>query len=261
MKLAFDLISDLHLDFYKNRFDWQGQATAPYCIVAGDVARDRNRLISALEHLGQCYQTVFYIDGNDEHKFFMDDVTASYQTLHQQLDTVPNVCYMHNSLVILNDVAIVATNGWWNFEFDPDFDTNTAVESWLEATTTVAPNPIEVVSLSINDSRYLVHTIQKLQKHIDVKKILVVTHTVPDFRLTKHDPLLKNNWRRCVLGNDLMRQALAHDTQKKVTTWCFGHYHSPVDEIIEGVRYVNNCRGRPEDTVRAPAYFPKRIEI
>jgi hypothetical protein len=53
MTFAFDLISDLHIDTWKD-FDWTGQATSPYCVVAGDVTRDRAELLAALEHLGQC---------------------------------------------------------------------------------------------------------------------------------------------------------------------------------------------------------------
>ena len=66
MTFAFDLISDLHVETWP-KFDWTGQATAPYCVVAGDVARDRGRLLETLYHLGECYLGgVFYIDGNEE---------------------------------------------------------------------------------------------------------------------------------------------------------------------------------------------------
>ena len=44
MQFAFDLISDLHVETWDS-FDWTGQATSPYCVVAGDVARDRQRLL------------------------------------------------------------------------------------------------------------------------------------------------------------------------------------------------------------------------
>jgi hypothetical protein len=69
MKFAFDLISDLHVETWDS-FDWTGQATSPYCVVAGDVARDRQLLLAdVLKHLGECYPGgVFYIDGNDEHR-------------------------------------------------------------------------------------------------------------------------------------------------------------------------------------------------
>jgi hypothetical protein len=39
MQFAIDLISDLHVETWDS-FDWEGQPTAPYCIVAGDVSRD-----------------------------------------------------------------------------------------------------------------------------------------------------------------------------------------------------------------------------
>ena len=58
MEFAFDLISDLHIETWPG-FDWSNQATSPYCVVAGDIARDRKGLIETLKHLGRCYQGVF----------------------------------------------------------------------------------------------------------------------------------------------------------------------------------------------------------
>ena len=72
MTFAFDLISDLHVDTW-DEFDWVGQPTAPYCVVAGDVGRDWEQVAETLEHLGKQYAGVFYIDGNDEHKDYYDD--------------------------------------------------------------------------------------------------------------------------------------------------------------------------------------------
>ena len=100
MTFAFDLISDLHVETW-DTFDWSGQATSPYCVVAGDVARDRQRLLDALTHLGQCYPGgVFYVDGNDEHKDYLDDLGASYQALAQDIDVIPNVVYMQDNVII-----------------------------------------------------------------------------------------------------------------------------------------------------------------
>ena len=41
MSFSFDLISDIHAETWPD-FDWTGRATSPYCVVAGDVARDRD---------------------------------------------------------------------------------------------------------------------------------------------------------------------------------------------------------------------------
>ena len=51
MEFNFDLISDLHIETWPT-FDWTGQATSPYCLVVGDVARDRKLLMETLKHLG-----------------------------------------------------------------------------------------------------------------------------------------------------------------------------------------------------------------
>ena len=66
MHFAFDLISDLHVETWDS-LDWTGQPTSPYCVVAGDVGRDRTQVMETLTHLGNCYAGVFYIDGNLKH--------------------------------------------------------------------------------------------------------------------------------------------------------------------------------------------------
>ena len=110
MTVAFDLISDLHVETW-NPLDWTGQATSPYCVVAGDVARDRGRLLEALEHLGQCYPGgVFYIDGNEEHKNQLDDLGSSYQDLAKDLQSIKNVVWMQDNVIIIKGVAFLGTN-------------------------------------------------------------------------------------------------------------------------------------------------------
>ena len=51
------------------------------------------------------------------------------------------------------------------------------------------------------------------------------------------------------------------DTEMKISHWCFGHYHGAVDQNVNGIRFVNNCRGRGDTPYRQDAYFPKRIDV
>ena len=89
----------------------------------------------------------------------------------------------------------------------------------------------------------------------------MVTHTVPDPALIAHDIDLSGSMRMNVMGNRLMMQALAADTEHKIHTWCFGHYHGSVDQTRSGIRFVNNCRGRGDTAHRQYVYHPKRIVI
>ena len=114
MTFTFDLISDLHIETW-DHFDWTAQATSPYCVVAGDVARDPEILAETLEHLGRCYLNVFYIDGNDEHVDHWHNLDNSYSNLTNRIKRVSNVVYLQNNVIIIDGVAILGTNGWWGF--------------------------------------------------------------------------------------------------------------------------------------------------
>ena len=260
MSFAFDLISDLHAETWPE-LDWSYQATSPFCVIAGDISRDRNIVKQTLNHLSQCYQAVFYIDGNDEHRYFLDHLSASYTDLIAEVEHIPNVVYLQDNVVVVDGVAILGTNGWFGFDFDLKIDPN-QVEQWCQDTykiSTVAT--ANIAQLASNDAAYMVSSIKRLQTHNDVKKIVMVTHTVPDPALISHDIELQGSMRFNTMGNRYMMQALGADTERKIHTWCFGHYHGSVDQIRSNVRFVNNCRGRANTKYSQYAYYPRRIII
>jgi len=261
MKFAFDLISDLHVETWPN-FDWTGQATAPYCVVAGDVARDRTVLIDALTHLGQCYPGgVFYVDGNEEHRHYYEDLNDSYQELYDKISNIPNVVYLQDNVVVANGVAILGSNAWWTYDFDPGMTVDQSMQhtrEYFQISRTAVAN---VNNMAWNDAAYLRNSIKKLQTHAEVRSIVVVTHTVPAPWIIKHDLDLVNTWRFNGMGNSHITRSIDEDTEHKMQTWCFGHYHKPVDQVQGGIRYISNPRGRGNTPWSQPAYYAKRIEI
>lgn len=260
MTFTFDLISDLHIETW-DEFDWTGQATSPYCVVAGDVCRDRTVLVDVLTHLGQCYAAVFYIDGNDEHRYQLEDLGESYLDLVKQVSNIPNVVYLQDNVVVVNGVAIIATNGWWTYDFDPDIEVAQTVE-WYQQKNQISLSAANNINgVAYHDAVYLINTIAKLQTHRDVQSIVVVTHTLPAAWIIDHDLELIDTWRFNCMGNRHLLSVLEEDTESKIKTWCFGHYHKSVDRDFAGVRFVNNCRGRGDTEFSQPAYYPKRIEI
>jgi len=261
MSLAFDLISDLHLETWSTEFDWTYQATSPVCIVAGDVCRDRDALVRTLKHLGKCYQAVFYIDGNDEHYSRLEDLGHSYNELARRLRRIPNVVYLQDNVVIVDGVAILGTNGWWGFDFDLGIDPDQAALSAQERYHISHDATKGIARMSNTDATYMISSVSRLQSHQDVKKIVMVTHTVPDPALVAHDIDLDGTMRFNTMGNRLMMQAMAADTHNKIHTWCFGHYHGSVDQTRSGIRFVNNCRGRGDTPYAKAVYYPQRIVI
>lgn len=260
MTFAFDLISDLHIESWPD-LDWTDQPTAPYCVVAGDVGKDRDKVIKFLDHLGKCYAGVFYIDGNDEHKNNYANLTASYRDLDQQISRLANVVWLQNNVIIINGVAILAANGWWSYDFDHTIDSEESMcwfEDYAKVPRTVSNS---ILGMALHDAAYLKKSVKSLQTHRDVTSIVIVSHTVPTPWLTEHDIELAGLARYNTLGNQHLMLAVEQDTERKIKTWCFGHYHHNIDRTIRDIRYVNNSRGRSGTPWCQTAYYPKRIEI
>jgi predicted phosphohydrolase len=261
MTFAFDLISDLHVETW-DQFNWAGQATSPYCVVAGDVCRDRTLLVDTLTHLGQCYPGgVFYIDGNDEHRYYLDDLDSSYKNLDLEISKIPNVVYLQDNVVIINGVAILGTNAWWTYDFDPDLDFEQSVEFIQNRVGISNSSARNITGVAYHDASYLINSVRKLQTHREVGAIVVVTHTVPAPWIVSHDLELTDHWRYNAMGNSYIGQAMDEDTENKIKTWCFGHYHKSVDQTYAGIEWISNPRGRGNTDWCQPVYYPRRIEI
>jgi len=261
MQFAFDLISDLHLDTWHSNFDWSGQATSAHCVVAGDICFDQDRLVQCLMHLSKCYQAVFYIDGNGEHEHRLDDLDHSYSLLAKNISKLRNVVYLQDNVVVINGVAILGTYGWWNFDFDPGVSAEHSM-AWFEQKYSLSRDQVLKIRTAANtDATYLLNSVRRLQTHQDVKKIVMVTHTVPREDLISHDIELAGSFKFNTMGNSVMKQIGMVDTQKKIHTWCFGHYHGKVDQVRQGIRFVNNCRGRGQTRYSQWAYYPLRILV
>lgn len=260
MSLSFDLISDLHVETW-DHFDWSGQATSPIAIVAGDVARDTETACQVLDHLSECYQGVFYIDGNDEHKHNTSSLLECGSELREMVSLIPGVVSLYDNVAMIDGVAVIGANGWWDYELDPELDTEQS-RQWYQQHSHRNNEDLNLINvMCYQDARYLAASVEKLQLWKEVKEIVIVTHTVPHIDLLRHDPNLQDTWRLNCMGSNVLRTCLEVDTEHKISTWCFGHYHGDVDRVIDGVRYVNNCRGRGDTPWGKQVYFPKRIQL
>ena len=261
MKIHFDLISDLHVDTWDEPFSWEGKATSLYAVVAGDISRERSDIRPVLQELSAHYKIVIFVDGNDEHRWTLDDLGDSYQTLKEEIHGINNVVWLQDNTVVIDNVAFVGVNGWTTFDFDND-ESYQDSKRWVEERYRIsmfAGQQIEALAMS--DAGFLCRSISKLQTHQDIKKIVVVTHFVPNVRLLRHDIELEGTHALNSTGNSLLTRCIDEDHENKIHTWCFGHYHSDVDTTIDNIRYVNNCRGRSGTNWCKAVYYPKRIEI
>lgn len=260
MSFTFDLISDLYVDTWPET-DWSSVPTSTVAVVAGNVSVDRKRTAETLKKLGRAYQAVFYIDGCEEHRQYLSNLGYSYTDLVARINRIENVVYLQDNVVVIDNVAILGTNGWWGFDFDLSVDPTASCLEYQEKLDLSTDAVKAIAKMSTNDAIYMINSVKRLQKHRDVKKIVMVTHTVPDPVLISHDMTLEDTLEFNIMGNRIMRQVLDYDVEHKIHTWCFGRYHGAVDQYRDGIRWVNNCRGPLGSPWGRHVYHPLRITV
>jgi hypothetical protein len=228
--IGFDIISDLYLNPNDN-FDWEGKATSLYCIVAGNISSDIKTIRKTLTHLGQHYQGVFYCLGSLEYEDCINLETRTKE-LFKSCNILRNVALLHHHVVIVENIAILGINGWYGNTLPSDPITEIQVEVFRN-----------------EDIIYLKNSIEKLQKHLDVKSIILTSNSVPNEKLyfgqvPEH--------AKSQIPIDI---TLSADTEHKVTHWIYGTYDKVVDVTFDKINYINNPSYK-----RLP-YYPKRIEI
>ena len=225
---SFDIISDLHLSS-EDEFSWEGKATSLFCIVAGNISSDLDVVQQVLTYLSTFYQGVFYIDGNVEHDI-VENKEKRISELTKIIRKINKTVYLHDNVIIVNGVALVAINGWYG-------NTNVLLPF----------DDLRIAAYRTEDMAYLQSTIKKLQLHLEVSNILVISNCVPDKNLFfGEDEHITDTMSPSI--------CLMSDTEKKVKHWVFGG-DKMADAILNGIRFVSN----PCDT--SMPYWAKRIEI
>lgn len=103
----FQLVSDIHLEFYPNRTI---TPTAPYLILAGDIGNINMDLISFLNYCSQNWEHTFYVTGN--HEYYNTNLSIEEVDEYLSNLNIPRVHFLQNSTYQLNDVIIAGCTLW-----------------------------------------------------------------------------------------------------------------------------------------------------
>lgn len=228
MEIGFDVISDLHLS-PEDSFNWEGKATSLYCIVAGNVSSDLRTLWQTLAHLSQYYQGIFYSPGYLEYEA-ADNINFRTEQITEMCSRIPNIALLHHHVIIVDGVAVLGCNGWTMFTSAEEADPQRQ-------------------NARYEDIAYLRKSVEKLQRHLDVKRIVVVTNAVP------RKELYFGEQPENVDDYMTLDYCLPADTEMKITHWIFGTHKKIVDTTINDINYLNN------PYYKQKPYWAKRLNI
>ncbi len=256
MNITFDVISDLFLESLDD-FSWQGKTTSLFCIVAGNIAAERDVLFEFLDEIKDHYEAVFFLDGELEHSLFDGDYAASYKNLEEGIDIIDKVVFLHENIIVLNGVTLLGTNGWTTFDFVNKHKINDNIQFLSDRGIVNETVANEMFKMAVTDQHYMYNSIETCQTLEDCENIIVVTNTVPIAEFVMHREDYDGTILGDISGNAGLVDCLTKDKASKVKTWIFGKFADDLDFVRDNIRFVSNPgRGRDLDT-----YYPKRISV
>ena len=249
----------MHNNFWPDadQLAWSGLGTSLVCVIAGDVSRSWQETFDHVVSISKHYRHVIFIEGNHEHDM-QPHIKYNCDQLYEKFKQYSNITYLHKGSIILDNTAFIGCNGWWTFDFaEPEISREQVWNHMLSQGFTDMYQS-EILLSAKEDAQTLVNIIKVFDQDPNIQNIVVVTHTSPLKRYSwiPHgaDPA---NIARC--GSSLLTQCLQHNTNGKIKTWCFGHVHQEIDEVISGIRFVCHPRGMPAEGRQI--YYPKLIVV
>ncbi|HEX8180901.1 MAG TPA: metallophosphoesterase [Pyrinomonadaceae bacterium] len=240
-------ISDLHTDFKQNWLVLEQLSDVAYkqdtLIVAGDIADQLHVIEATLALLQTKFKHVCYTPGNHE-LWVRSEKINSLQKLQLVLELCAGLGVLTRP-VRLAEHWLVPLFSWYQADFATEaYDDVSALEGWADFYFCKWPPGIEPIHdffLGLNEAHI---------KDYDLP-VISFSHFLPRRELLPAVANLKFKELPMVAG------CLGLDAQirrLKSRVHVFGHSHISCDQVIDGVRYVQNALRYPRE--RASMNFP-----
>jgi hypothetical protein len=228
--ITFDIIGDLYLDI-NDSFNWEDKQTSLYCIITGNISKHSVVVKNVLSHLNTLYKGVFYINGYLELDGFVS-IPKKNNELQKICNSLSNVLFLNNYVVVVDNVALVAVNNWYNQE------------------NVIQLENINYDKLSLkyitNDKLYLNTTIKELNYHNTIDSIVIVTASIPtNFAMYNFNKV----------KFDVLEYLTESQLNRKIKYSIFGGIEYDMDLLRNNLNYVNNPKNKKNP------YWAKRIDV
>lgn len=238
MTVSFHILSDLHLELFPGfRLDTES-VTAPYAILAGDIANAHGyEYRSFLEHCSGMFDAVFVVLGN--HEAYGSSLPAAGAAAQAACDAFHNVHLLQRTAVDVGpELRIAGATLWSHIPRRNAYNTMCYVGDYKH---------IAGFTADINNALHAKDVVwiegEIARARSDGKRLVVVTHHAPLIHGTCH-PKYTNSRLNCAFATDLSR--LISDP---VSLWVHGHTHHSHSTTVGTCRVVANQRGYADEDV------------
>lgn len=235
-------LSDIHVDYAPNlewvkglsRFDF----TNDLLILAGDVSHKRALLDQTLSAMTRRFKTVLFVPGNHDLWVQGEDPEVDSFSKFAIVSKTAADCGATMKTVALGPWLIVPLLGWYDYSFGEPKDE--LGKAWVDYRACRWPRGFDVSEITEHFTR-----MNTAPADDDTRKRITVSHFLPRIDLVPSFVPQRHRMLDPVLGT-----ARLEDQLRKIRPdiHVYGHSHINRSVSLDGIRYVNNAFGYPQET-------------
>lgn len=253
--IKIQIVSDIHLEFFDDLVQLNEilDVTGNVLIIAGDLGYPtHNNYVRFIEQCSQEYDHVILVTGN--HEYYATKNSYEYNNMYK-IDTLINdVCKRFYNVHFLNKTDLILTcylddyvflgTTMWSHISQLNYD---KIKSSINDYNYVYNNgrkltPNETNLLYLTNLKWLTKKIEEYRE--TNKKIIVVTHHMPSFRLI-NDKYKDSEVNEAFASN-------LEDLMLEVDYWIYGHTHDHNIQTINGCKCIVNAHGYINNNENVP---------
>lgn len=256
------IVSDLHLEFYKNPLDIKLKVNAPVLALLGDICvcgtTDIGNLETFFDFYNTKYELIIWVPGN--HEFYSGK--KQYISMDQIIERCKLLCKKYKNILFLNNKSL-------------DYDIS-GVKCRIVGTTLWTDMPKEKEKYALENLNDYNHIYTEGQRHIGLISVTGVIRLLPSYINALHikasryitrqikdspNPLIILTHHKPFLGGEGDSKSLkfyeptgyesdqisklSSVDKAKIKFWIYGHTHRHFNSVVNGIQMISNPKGYP----------------
>ncbi|TXH69445.1 MAG: metallophosphoesterase [Lysobacteraceae bacterium] len=238
-------LSDLHVDYEANarwvrdlsRHDYQDDVL----ILAGDITHRLPLLQLTLSTLASCFEQVLFVPGNHDLWVFGEAGARTSLEKFEEVQALAESCGVSTRTFNKHGWSIVPLLSWYDYSFGPPSDD--LKQMWADYRACRWPTgmgPAEATAHFLG--------LNRIEVPEGTAKIISFSHFLPRLDLVPFYVPAKHRMLDPVLGSDLLERQVR---RIHPSIHVYGHSHINRSVRIDGIKYVNNAFGYPQEEMIA----------
>jgi predicted phosphohydrolase len=250
MKLNIRYLSDLHLEFIKHNEIESFIRKIPcgmdeICILAGDVGNPyQSNYDIFMKFINKNFKKTFVIAGNHEYYNETKTIQETNKYMKDYFCNFDNISFLNDSYEHYENYCFIGTTLWSKIT-NPEYKINDVYK--IPNFDYIAYNRLNMLSVDFLEDA--------LQNN---ENCIVITHHMPsksliDIKYTIQKMQPYNQWFYCNMDE------LIEKNGNKIKCWIYGHTHTPSNIIMNGIPFLCNPIGYPNEN--ANLNFESSVKI